>query len=55
MLSDLTDNQKTDNDRVMEALAEIRTHLLAMLGAIDGLLWFMKEDRPHPFDQEIES
>lgn len=42
---------ETDIDAIHEVLAEIRTHMTAMVATIDRLLWFMTEHEP-PFDQD---
>ena len=49
---DIYEPPKTDTDHVMDALMEIRIHVLGMLGTLDRLLWFMKVAQPAPFDQD---
>jgi len=44
----------TDFDRMVIALAEIRSHMLAMVASIDQLVWFMHNDRPQVFDQDAD-
>jgi len=44
----------TDFDRMVIALAEIRSHMLAMVASIDRLEWFVHSGRPELFDQDAD-